>query len=95
MAEQEMIDHSQIPLRYKGWVRLDRPETKVMEKVFPGCVQYWHAELKQSLLFDNTQNNFVDVGTGGKMFHVLLLGPWEDFEDCCKRCGINLEISND
>lgn len=92
-----MIDHALIPTRYKGWVRIDRPNSKVMEKVFPGCVQYWHEGLKQSLFFDKkdgSDESLMSTGTSdGKMYRTLLLGTWEDFDECCQRCGIILELT--
>jgi hypothetical protein len=74
----EMINHAEIPSRYEGWVCFERPN----------CIQYWHDELKQSLFFDET--NLMSTGTLDKMYRILLLGTWEDFEDCCERCGVKL-----
>ena len=86
-----VIDHTQIPNRYKGWVRIDRPYAKVSEKILPGCVQYWHEDLKQSVFFD--ESSLMSTGTSdGRMYRTLLLGTWEDFEACCDRCGIKLEL---
>lgn len=88
LTATKMINHMLIPSRYKGWVRMEHP-SKV-----PGCVQYWHENLKQSLFFDDLDKTLMSTGIGeGKMYRTLLLGTWEDFEDCCQRCGITLDAA--